>query len=119
MNRSSLNVPWIDLASIMLEGKAWTGLMRNNRVTAKMNPDETTGIRCYGAARMMSSHALPASINHRGNYAAMSTNVDTKLQLWLDERPAAMFLSLFAFLPIQARRLWFFLSRKFWANTIK
>lgn len=96
MDRSS-----IDYA----RGKGLNRLMRSNRVTAKMSPDETTGIRCYGAVRMMSSHALPASINHRGNYAAMSTNVDTKLQLCLDERPAAMFLSLFAFLPIQARRL--------------
>ena len=40
-------------------------------------------------------HATSSSINHHGNYSAMSTNVDTKLQLWwLDERPVGHVLPL-------------------------
>lgn len=42
------------------------------------------------ASLVWRTNALSSSINHHGNYSAMSTNVDTKLQLWRhDERPVS------------------------------
>lgn len=85
--------------------KSLKGFNKGREWPQKRVSMKSPSFNVMGALMRHADRTLSTSINLRGNYTAMSTNVNTKLQRWwFDERPADLFFFLLA-------KLYFFVSK--------